>query len=568
MNRAKFWISVCASAAVAVGCSGSIGAPGDTDGEHAGDLGGGQPSGTGGKSSGGGGPPGAPAQTAGSMPLQILTQTQYQHTLRDLFGSSLAKLPETPASGRGNSGFTEGTPLSEPEVRAFQAAAEAVAADAMTKRAMFVPCQPAANAEQACLDQFLGGFGKRVFRRPLLADEVASLTVLFKSLRTDVGLDFNGAIQGVLEAMLQSPAFLYRWELGPQSAMKLGALVKLTTHEIASRLSYFLTDSMPDADLFAAADDGSLADAAVIEKHARRLLASARADDAVTVFALSWADIERFGPKDTEQFSIWTGATPAALQGETTTFAQKVMLRGAGTLDALLTAPYSYVNETAARMYGLTNVKGAEFVKVDLDPRQRAGILTQPSVLAAGAGPALASPILRGKFVREKLLCQMLPAPPPNVPPPPATADPDASVREQFAQHSTDPTCAACHKLMDPLGFAFEAYDAVGQFRATENGKPVDARGTISGTSDADGDVDGAAALARRLAASNDVATCVARQLTRFALRRQDVADDEPALSAIVGAFKTSKRDFRELMVAIAKSQSFLFRSANPGEVL
>jgi hypothetical protein len=236
---------------------------------------------------------------------------------------------------------------------------------------------------------------------------------------------------------------------------------------------------------------------------------------------------------------------------------------GAGDLDTMLTADYSFVDAGLAELYGVTGVDGDELVRVDLDPTQRAGLLTQASLLALTGKPDQSSPVQRGKFVRERLLCESLPEPPPGVDTTPPTVDPDATTRERFDQHSSDPTCAACHVLIDPIGFGFEHYDGIGRFRAMDGGSPVDASGEIVGMDD--GTFEGAIELSELLAGSEQVRTCFVKTWFTYAHGRAPVEDDECTTDELAIVFDDEEHDVRSLLVALTRTEAFLYRPAIGG---
>ncbi len=269
--------------------------------------------------------------------------------------------------------------------------------------------------------------------------------------------------------MLQSPRFLYRVEMGmPDLLTGQPDVTALDSWEVATRLSFLLWSSIPDEELFAAAEADALGDAASIEKQARRMLEDPRARDAVANFHEQWLGLGKIGTlnKDVAVYPTYTPALRPLWEKETLSFLDHVVFDDdKGDVKTMLTAPYSMMNADLAAFYGVSGPKGAAFERVDLDPAQRAGLLTQASLLAVNSKPNQSSPIHRGKFVRERLLCQTLAPPPNNVNIQPPEVDPTATTREKFSQHSSDPACAGCHRLMDPIGFGFESYDGIGQFR-------------------------------------------------------------------------------------------------------
>jgi len=220
------------------------------------------------------------------------------------------------------------------------------------------------------------------------------------------------------------------------------------------------------------------------------------------------------------------------------------------------------MNADVAAFYGVSGgPTGNGFVHVDLDPTERAGLLTQPSILAVTSHADETSPVLRGKFVRERLLCEPIAPPPPNVNVTPPSVDPGDTTRQRFSQHETDPYCASCHHLMDPIGFGFEHYDPLGLWRDTDQGQPVDASGQISGSKDADGTFDGAVSLAQRLATSDEVRACVVSQWFTYAHGRPAAAADTCSTGQLEAAFAAAHYDIKALLVALTQTDAFLYRN-------
>ncbi|HVJ20899.1 MAG TPA: DUF1588 domain-containing protein, partial [Polyangiaceae bacterium] len=351
---------------------------------------------------------------------------------------------------------------------------------------------------------FIGEFGLKAWRRPLSDDELEAMHALHEA--TD--------LSAVVAAMLQAPQFLYRPE--PPSA---------DDYAFATRLSYLIVASTPDAELLAAAADGSLSTAAGLELATERLLADPRALEAFSHFLSQWWDLGALPTieKDRTLYRSWTSDTPAALAEETRLFVADVW-GATSSLEALLSAPFSYVDARLALLYGLPAPSGSGFQRVELDPARASGLLTQGALLATHSKANQTSPVQRGAFVRTRLFCTPPPPPPPDIVVRPPAVDPRLSTRERFAQHSSDPGCATCHELMDPIGFAFEHYDAVGRYRDVDGGKPVDAQGELVGT-DVAGTFDGVPELGQRLVASEDVRRCVATQWFRYAFGRGEQTD-------------------------------------------
>ncbi len=493
-------LALLTGAALAAACTGVIGDGGGSGGASEPPAAGTRPAGV----PGAGIASCAATPSPGPAPLRRLTIAEYNHTVRDLLGDKTAPAtafpPDTTAGVFSNSATS--LTVSPLLAQGYQQAAEALAATAIATPAKLVACDPK-TGDDACATAFIASFGRRAFRRPVTPDESTALLALYADVRT--GGVFLDGIQAVIEAVLQSASFLYRPELGVGDPATNG-VVPLAPYETASRLSYLLWGSMPDDVLLDAAGAGQLATPAQIEAQARRLLADPRAKDATREFFEQWLHLRGLdgASKDPTLYPGFDDVTRASMFAESRAFFDWVMWQADGRVETLLTAPTSFLDANTAKLYGVTLSGGGTGPQLTaLDPTKRAGILTQPSLLSTLAKPNQSSPILRGKFVRERFLCQDLPPPPPNLVIVPPKVAPGATTRERFAQHDKDPACSGCHSLMDPIGFGFEHYDAVGAYRTTDNGLPVDATGWFPGGAlDVNGPFKDAIDLGNRLAAS------------------------------------------------------------------
>jgi hypothetical protein len=498
----------------------------------------------------------------GPAPLRRLTRWEYDNTVRDLLGDTSGPAASFPADERG-AGFTnDATALSISPLHAqnYLEAAEKVAARAAAGLARLVPCDPA-RGDAACGEAFIDGWGKRAWRRPLEAGEKSRLDALFAGALASYG--FATAIQMVMEVMLQSPQFLYRLEVGAGPAG--GGLQRLTPWETASRLSYLLWGSMPDAELFAAAEGNHLGTPEEVAAQARRLIKDDRALATLATFHEQWLDLARIdeAEKDAQLYPGFDASLRALLRKEAAGYVEAVVWKGDGTIASLLTAPFSMMNARLATFYGVKGPAGDAFERVALDPAQRSGFLTRGGFLAAHALANQTDPVRRGKFVREQLLCQLLPPPPPNAEIRPPELDPRLTTRERFSRHAQDQACAACHKLMDPIGLGFESYDAVGRWRASEAGRPVDASGEIV-DADVAGRFTGAVELGSKLAGSAQVRGCVVKQWFRFGYGRSETPADLCSLATLEARFASAGQDVRELLVALTQTDAFLYRRGAP----
>lgn len=431
---------------------------------------------------------------------------------------------------------------------AMRAAAE-IARLAVTDLAALSPCLGGASPDAACVTTFVRDFGARAFRRPLDDEEVARFTALAQAESTLVD-----GIGVALEVMLVSPQLLYRTELGAPDPAD-GAAFLLTPWETASALSYALTGSMPDDALFAAAQDGHLTTAADVEREARRLLATPAARARLEEVALQWLGIEALPlqPKS-PQYADFTPAVRQGMLDESRRFFSFVVFEGSGRYDELITSEQTFLSPALAAFYG--TAAGDQVTA----PDARRGILGQGAVLATLAYPDQTSPPRRGVFVRERVLCQELGQVPAN-----AGAIPDVdtsgTTRQRFEEHSRRADCRACHQYIDGVGFGFEHFDAVGRWRDTDNGQPVDARGELQSVEElGDGSAfsfQSVAELADLVAGSDQAAQCFATQMFRYSHGRAEDDHDRCALARLGERFRTGGEDIQTLLVDVLKDESF-----------
>jgi hypothetical protein len=501
---------------------------------------------------------------AGPMPLRRLTQREYNNTVRDLLGVTTSPANNFPSDVDLNFIFRRYGDVSTLDASRMQEAAEAIAPTVdVTKLA---PCGTDATGETACAEQFLNSFGLHAYRRPLVADETTRLMALYQVGRTTLTLDYAGGIKLLIETMLQAPGFVYRWELGPVTPTLDGTVVHLAPYEVASRLSYFLWQTMPDQALFDAAAAGKLATPEDVEAQARRMLDDPKAHDMMAAFFQQWLSLDQVAarPKDATVYPQFNDSLKASMNNESLAFIDNVAFQGDGALSTFLTANFSFVDQTLAPVYGVTGAT-ATAAQLSLDPTQRAGLLTQSAFLTVTGATDGSDPVKRGRKVYERLLCGVLPPPPPNVPPT-AAASTGGTTRQRFSVHDQQACAKACHTIMDPIGYAFENYDGIGQYRTTDNGLPVDATGaiTLDGVSKNFKD---AVELTHLLATSGDVRSCFVTQWARFAFSRLDTDADRASLNGAFDSFSKANFTVHELLVGVATSRSFNYRSPSAGEI-
>lgn len=503
-------------------------------------------------------------------PLRRLTNAEFLNTVSDLLGD-ISSLDLDFAAELTTEGFpflNKAAAQQTPPVLAnqYMTAAEKIAADTVTNRlSRVLTCDPVTVGEQECAKTFISSFATKAFRRPVDAEQTQALLSIWQVGR-DTGATFKSGVEAVITAVLQMPEFLYRFELSPSVGGK--KLVALDGWDLASRLSYVLWNSGPDDALLAAAQAGKLQTAAEISAQVMRMLSQPRAKEMVLRFHDQWLQVASIGPleKDPMVYPRFSPAVATAMQQEVRSLVDAVVFQGDGKITGLFTAPYTFMNDVLGRFYGITGLSPT-FARVDqakLGMRPASGILTTGGLLAAHADRNNTSPTRRGIFVREALLCEGLPPPPQNANIVPPVVRPTQTRRQAMINHVTDPTCAACHQMMDPIGFAFEGFDASGAWRTTENGQTIDTSGTIMG-SDVAGSFNGPGQLGAKLAGSEEAMSCAATQWFRFAFGRDSgvTSGDKCAVTQLHDALKQG--GVLALVRAISQTAPFLYRKVPEG---
>jgi len=476
--------------------------------------------GTGGSGSGTGGGsqtvdmPCVPGTGADPMPMRRLTRAQYDNAARDLLGSTQShadKLPVDEKTGLFLSNVSGS--VSWNMLEQYGITAEELTTDVARLRSAVDACDVQATGEATCADRFIAQFGHRAFRRPLTAPERDRYRALYDAHRASTGHD--DGIRFVARTMLQSPNFLYHFQ-----------------EDLAAKLAFFIWNSVPDRELLAA----DLSTRAGVEAQITRLLADDRAKSALATFHLQLlgVDAAHVPNKSPTVYPGFDAARWRAMVDDTSRFADDTVRKGDGKLTTLLTASYS-VNPGDVR----------------------AGLLTQPAVLAGLANPDTTSPVRRGVMIRRNLMCQTLPDPPPDAP----TMVPPAMGQETTRMRVTRVTsqsarCGSCHGFINDVGFGFENYDAVGAWQTMDNGLPIDATGQLTGTKASNGPFDGARELATRLAGSREVQECYTKQWVRFALGRIEQPRDNCEVQDLAKALGETS-DIRALIRSIAVSRAF-----------
>ena len=530
---------------------------GGTDGADGGDGSGDEPMGSGDPSDGCGG------MAAGLAPMRRMTAVQYANTVQDLFDGVVTPGTQFPPSEIHDEYTNNPTAnvVSLSAAEDIMLAAEAAAEQVVDNVELIVDC--GGMTEDVCADAYVSELAERAFRRPLRPGEHTQLMDLYAAGAAEDG--FADGIGTVVAAILQLPQFLYLIEEGVGEVET--DVLQLSDFELATRISYLLTDSMPDDELYAAAVSGELADPDVIEAHVRRLIAdTARSGPALDRFFREWIHFDGVPAfdKDTDAFPQYDDALAASMDAELSQFVARVLTGGEPTLDQLLTSPSTRVDATMAAFYGLANVPAdGQWADVDLPADQRPGLLSRPAVLAEHSTATSSAPIFRGRLVRTQLLCD-------EIPPPPADAmanapeyPPGATERERTEILMNHMNCGACHALMNPIGLGFEHYDPIGTWRDLDiDGQAVDASGeVVGGPDEVTGVFDGVAELGAKLAASPEVEACFAQEFYRHSLGLEHSQVLDCAIEPLQAAFVESGGNVEELLVSLARSNAFRLRA-------
>ncbi|WP_146658458.1 DUF1592 domain-containing protein [Enhygromyxa salina] len=551
----------CALPACYVGVDASAGDAGD------GDTG----TGTGQEGNGDGDGDGDESQPIESTRFARLSHGQWENTVRDLFVlpeqtgfSSLFIGDATSGKFDNDSAALDVTPtLWADYQRAAEQVADYVTSDALLLAAIVPDDLPEdAGDPSVRAKAWIAAFGARAYRRPLTGAEVdAHYFVFEQGVDLYDALDpFTAGVHMCIQAFLQSPHFVYRVETS--ETVGADGLIHLGGYEVATRLSYMLWNSMPDQTLFDAAAEGELDDAAGVLVQAARMIDDPRAQDMVTDFHAQLLDTDHYLDqyKDPNFYPLFDAAiTGAAMQRETELFVNSIVFDDQGGLAELLTAPYTFVNQDTAYMYGLGDGFGPEHERVMLDATQRSGILTQVGFLSSNAYPVDPDSIHRGVSVVRNLLCAPLPPPPDNVPPLPPTMG--NTNRERVEAHTGDGTCGeGCHSgVINPVGFAFEGYDAIGQWREQDNGFPIDDSDTFYFDAEPKS-YDGAAEFGKHAAASTQVHACYVGHLLEYAYARDVAAQEKAIVNELAARSRDGALPIRALLLELTQTQSFATR--------
>ncbi len=560
----------------------------------------------------------ADAARVGPMPLRRLTLQEYDNTIKDLLKTTAtaSRLTDFPATQKSDFAYPRrADALSIFETTKYQESAEVLARLANLKQ--LISCS---SNDKNCASQFIQSFSQKAFRRPLTTEEINNLLAIYDAAivnsssqlafdesnafpycastnadpdgdgwgkendsncivsgsSADFGRNgtassnsavFDEAIRWVINAILQSPKFLYRWELSDANAVKEGQFIKLNGYEMASRLSYFIWKSMPDDALLNAAKTGQLDNATGIKQQATRLLNDPRAAESIAYFPEYWLDYSKLESvaKNNAVYPEFTEALKTAMLEESRLFATNIILKGDATFHFFLTSRESFVNQTLAAVYGLNGSFNNNYEPVQLDANERSGILTRAAFLAAKGAADGSNPPKRGADVYKQVMCGIVPNPPAIIPEPePASAG--GTTRQRFEDHANNSCATVCHSRFDPIGFSFEGFGGIGEYRLFDNDLPVDASGSIelAGSHFTFNDAND---LSEIYANSAEVKACFAKQWLRYALdRNEDKNLDAPTVTALETMFVNSTGNIKTLIEEIVSSRSFRYRVPSVGE--
>ncbi len=500
----------------------------------------------------------------GRRMLRRLSHVEFQNTIRDLIGVEIDAKGAFVADSveHGFENHPEKLDVSALLANQYRELAESLAED--LDISPLIPCD-IADGDINCAHRFIADFGLRAYRRPLTSDEIRAYRDLYTLVvRQEC---FEQGIRWIIVAMLQSPHFLYRSELGRRD----GDQFVLTPFEIATGLSYLLWQTMPDDELFSLAQEGRLLEPAVIAEQTERMLADERSVSMVQNFVQRWLHLDMLMQvvRDSEIYAALYFELREAMLEETNHFVGDLWRRNQ-PLAQLFTAESSWLNIELSDYYGIPLAQNEAddqvFQQVDTAPTRRAGILSHGSFLTTHASPTSSSPIHRGVIVRERVLCNELQPPPDGLDITPPEFDPDLSTRERFAAHTENAQCQGCHQLIDPIGLGFENFDGIGRFRAEDGGREVDASGELIRLSGNETPFDGLAELGAVLADDAEVTACYTRQWLRFGIGETEGLNSECYVDNLTDRFNADGRTLQSVVAALTKTPHFLTRAGGVDE--
>ncbi|MBC8324957.1 MAG: DUF1592 domain-containing protein [Verrucomicrobia subdivision 3 bacterium] len=511
----------------------------------------------------------------GRVTVRRLNRAEYNNTIRDLMRVDFKPAKDFPAddAGYGFDNIGDVLSMSPLLLEKYFAAAEKIAAQTVAVPDAEERVVPTAfqksyfqypiprNQRRHAAEEFMRAFLTRAYRRPVKPEELQRLMLLAKRV-VDEGGSFEHGIRMAVAATLVSPQFLFRWEFdGAPNNPK--AVRSLNEYELASRLSYFIWNSMPDDELLGLARRGQLRKN--LAAQIRRMLRDNKSQALVANFTGQWLrlrDLEIAQP-DRRVFGAFNNELRADMRQETELYFMHVM-RGNRSVLEFLDSDYTIVNERLAIWYGLKNVKGGQFRSVSLKGTPRGGVLTHASVLTLTSDPNRTSPVKRGNFVLENILGTPPPPPPDDVPDLSSSAELKGTLRQQMVKHRENPVCASCHQKMDPIGFAFENFDAIGRWRTLDNGAPINAASQLD-TGEKFRDATGLRKILA-LRKRDLFVRCFTEKMLTFALGRGLEFYDKRAVDGIMKQMERDGFKFETMVNGIVKSLPFDMKRGEEGE--
>ncbi|MFZ5895150.1 MAG: DUF1592 domain-containing protein [Myxococcota bacterium] len=508
-------------------------------------------------SGGNAGVPNTPACTPpANVPFRVMTRlnrAEYDNTVRDLLGDTshlaLTALPADYGDGAFDNNAAALT-IDPARVEKYADLAQTLAERALAAnspgRKLVLTCT---TTDDSCARQIATNFGARAWRRPLTSSEVDGLFGLYSTARSK-GFSFDQGIEALVSGALMAPDFLFRPEIDP--TLDSPQTHDVSPYELASRLSYFLWSTMPDATLISAAANGQLATADQVRQQAQRMWADGKAEAFVARFPGLWlrtGNVTIAKEPGEDVYPEFDAALKSAMEAETARFMRDMVTGDVDFLN-LLDAKYTYVNQRLATFYGISGQFGSDLTRVELtNNTQRGGILTHASMLTVTSPSERTSPVLRGQWVLSRLLATPAPPPPEDVPQIDATpSSGQQSMRQRLALHRADPVCAGCHNMMDPIGLGLENYDGIGKWRTLDNGVAIDASGKLT-TGES---FNGALQLASILKTDARVPRAIVQYLVSYALGREVGADDQCLIDSLTQGFQQDNRRLPALVLRVA----------------
>ncbi|MES1204339.1 MAG: DUF1592 domain-containing protein [Pseudomonadota bacterium] len=497
------------------------------------------------------------------MVLRRLNRTEYNNTVRDLLQTSLRPADNFPDDQVGAEGFdTIGDVLDiapahteQYEAAAIQLIDELFALPATSPvRSRILPCTLQAGSEAVCARDVIAAFAPRAYRRPVTPSEIDEIMALVSKV-VAAGNSYQDALKAGLTSILLSPYFVFHVELDPNPTA--GEVHSVTDYELATRLSYFLWSSMPDDALSRTASSSGLAqDRAEILRQVARMLEDPKASALTDNFAAEWLNMRRLNTlaPNIKVFPSYDSELRTAAARETSLFFQALVTENL-PLETAVLADFTFANSRLGTHYGLPGTLDAGFSRVSLAGQRRIGLLTQASFLMTTSHPDRTSPVKRGVWVLERLLCDPPPAPPPNLDIPALVEQmPGQTLRQALEAHRVSPQCSPCHAFFDPIGLGLENYDALGTYRTTDNGVAVDAKGILSGIP-----FEGASQLASAIARDRRFASCMTQQLLTYAVGRSFASKEGKAYAEAMAshAIAEGNAKWRSLVEAVVTAEAF-----------